>query len=415
MGQFYLHISNDKALKSQVRFRAFVLVLYTLLINPILGFGKSASAEQQDSLPKLLILDPVSLKSSLGNREMGEQLRSLLRVKKKWNVLSREQAEQKYREYSFEKYRGCHEFPCAFDAGNIVQAEYVLWTTLTRVENMGVFTFNLANIPSSKVVWSEVGEVLLKEGSEGSDALVHRWSQIFKPLDPADLQKQSVPTKGLLAILDLNEPSAYSQVIIERLATHGYASGQYDLMNQTELNDLLQALDLKPSSLEATEKNMLEMGNKLGVAHLIYSRLKMNQGTFDLQLALYDISKKRKLREWPFHSNDFQKLLKFENKFFSQVILEDGGTQASVATSGKTPIWKHLIRYVTLGAGATFLALSYNENSQGKKSYDNYLSARVPDQAASYRLETEEHDKKRNLYGTFAGVSIATSFVFWVF
>jgi len=394
-----------------------------LLTIALQCFGQKSTSESKTvpaaipDLPKLLVVNPVNLATFAVLPVLSDQLKGIFNQSGKWNVIPFDVIKNKYQEYSIDINKPCKEFTCAYDAGSIIQADYTLYSTVTRIQDVYIYNLNLIDITATKVVWTKVGEVPIKSSGNSSEALIHRFSQLTKNLEPAKIKISSVQTKGLLGILDLSTPTEYSHILFERLSTHAYTSGQYDLIGQTELNFLVEALNIKITELTPNKSNMIPLGEKLGLDFLIYSKLSKRKETFILNLALFDIQKKKLIREWPYETKTYRKLLKFEDTFFStlQKVEDDKGGLEVVTSSGSGVKWKWVFSGTFMLSSGVTAWLAYVNH----KKIDNELLIR--NQAENLK-DFIDHDTKaknaqkdRNLLAILTGGLFTISLVMLTF
>jgi hypothetical protein len=158
----------------------------------------------------------------------------------------------------------------------------------------------------------------------------------FAKLSP-DLDKNKHGSS--LAIIDLSENSLQSRAFLERVCTRIYGNQRYDLMSPTELTELLTALEINKYSVVPSLENMIGLGQKLGVANLLYSRLYRDGSSFIYRLAMYDITNKSLVLELPPQpSEDLVKLLDYEKVFFNTLFSKEkaGVNQAANISEGKS-------------------------------------------------------------------------------
>ena len=139
---------------------------------------------------------------------------------------------------------------------------------------MYTFTFNLVHVPTSQVVWSRVGEVRKRQLGTPSAAMEVALTQLARDLGPDQVRTGRREKRGLLTVLDLSAAgSTPSRIMAERVATHLYASRNYDIMGRKEMEELLAALDINKAELVPSDSGIYKLGGKMDVTHLVYSRL----------------------------------------------------------------------------------------------------------------------------------------------
>ena len=396
--------------KLNIIFLSVLWLLFTFVPGRAEAPGDSVSAA------KLLILNPVDLKTGAASETMGDELRSLFDRKEAWNTLDKKTIIKEFSHYSRDWNKPCKELTCAFDAGSLLQADYCIYSTIIDFQSYYIFTLSLLSMSATKVVWSRVGEVPIKAGDDSTRALVNRFEQLTGGLTPMKISSKAVGSKGVLGILDINEPSDYTKILFERLSTHAYTTGQYDILGQEELGFLMESLNIQASKTAADKDTMLTLGEKLGLDHLIYFQLNKVDKIFKLRMALFDIQKKKLLRDWPYKSSKFRNLLEFEDKFFSTLNKVDATPGAGGIPLSR--MWKLAARSVMILAGGTFGVMSYLSQKEADYEYRKYQDANTAqelERQPEYKDNVETAERNRNIYGALGGVMIAGSVVLWVF
>jgi hypothetical protein len=340
--------------------------------------------------------------------EWGEFLRKSFTANAGWKVIPRDTLSAKFRDYRLDPRIPCHEFQCAFDAGNILSAEFVMFGSVTSLDDIYAYTLNLVHVPTSQTVWSRVGEIRKRQLGTPAVVLEATFAQIAAELGPEQVRTGRRDKRGLLTVLDLSAAgSTPSRIMAERVATHVLASRNYDIMGRKELEELLAALDINKGAFIPTDSAIYTLGGKMDITHLVYSRLLATKGGgMQLQLALYDIAAKRKVREWPSQSTmDFRKLLEFEDKFFTSLFRSqeyDGG-----ASPPRPPAhWTWAGAGLSLLMGAAFGYLSYEANQDADKEYARFQAARSREAAESRQEKVEDKERSSIMYGVLGGISV---------
>jgi hypothetical protein len=257
------------------------------------------------------------------------------------------------------------------------------------------------DISVTKVVWSENGEILIKKGGNPGEALLHRLRQIINALKPGDIIKSTVKYKGTLGILNLSPDSDYSKTLFDRLSTHAYTSGEYDLVDEAELGFILSSFNIQPSAIVITTDSLISLGKRLGVDYLIYSLLKKEKGKFNLRLALFDIRQKELIREWPYQSSNFQKLLKFESKFFSNL------SQPDVAAGSVKPgshAWKWIAGPVLFVSAGVLGYMAWREHTSFTDKYEEW--EKEPRTKQQWENRTKLENKAKRAWLNRTGLAI---------
>lgn len=348
--------------------------------------------------------------------EWGEFLRKSFAGNLKWSVITRDTLSAKFKEYKLDPKNPCHEFQCAFDAGNILSAEFVMFGSITGVDELYAFTLNLVHVPTSQTIWSRVGEIRKRQLGTPSSAMEATLAQIAGDLGPDQVRTGRRDKRGLLTVLDLSAAgSTPSRIMAERVATHLYASRNYDIMGRKEMEELLTALGINKAAFNPADTAIYTLGGKMDITHLVYSRLLATKsGGLQLQLALYDIAARKKVREWPSQStSDFRKLLQFEEKFFRSLFQSpeyDAG--ASIGTSSR---WTWTGAALSLAAGAACGYMSYAASRDADKAYDRFRQARSRESAETLQAKVEDRDRSSLVWGILGGVGVAGAGGFLVF
>ncbi len=320
---------------------------------------------------KLLVLQPVDLKTGKVSSELGDKIRAVFKSQNRWEVISKKASEIKFGEYNKNFDTPCKELGCAFDAGNILQARYTLYSTVTVFEKYFIFSFNLVDISITKVVWSQNGEIPMKSGDNDEEALLHRLKQLVRQLNTSSLNYQALTSKGTLGILNLSPDTDYSRILFERLATHAHTSGLYDLVGKSELEYILESLNIKLSEVKPTKDVLIPLGQQLGIDFLIYSLLTREKSEFKLNLGLFDIKNQKMERMWPYKSKNFRKLLQFEDTFFSNLTKAERKSQGT--EKRKRPRnWKKWIVPALAVAGGALAYMSFHQHSEADKYHDQF-------------------------------------------
>ncbi|MEO7777200.1 MAG: hypothetical protein ABIY63_06690 [Fibrobacteria bacterium] len=387
------------------------LVLFILgFLAPICGaFSDEAKLGKDSEQRMLAVLDPIDLHSQWADRDWGDFLRKSFAANTAWKVVSHDTMAAKFRDYRLDPRIPCHEFQCAFDAGNILSAEFVLFGSVTSLDDLYAFTLNLVHVPTSQTVWSRVGEIRKKQMGPPSAPLETALSRIGMELGPDQVRTGRREKSGQLTVLDLSaSASTPARIMAERVATHLYASRNYDIMGRKEMDELLKALDINKSEFTPSDSSIYALGGKMDITHLVYSRLQSNRdGAMQLQLALYDIGAKRKMRESPSQPmRDFLKLLQFEDRFFMNTfkLPEYKGARAAYHASLQ---WSWAGVGAALAMGAAFGYLSYAASQDADREYRKFEAARSRESAEAAQSKVEDKERGALAYGVLGGVSLA--------
>lgn len=377
------------------------------------GFSQEATSAtgtaSAQSLPKLHILGPVDLNQQTVILPLARTFREIVSEIGNFQVLNLEQTKMVYQKFGLDYEKPCHEVTCAYDAGNIMQADYALFTTVSQLQDYHVYTFNLVRLSITKVVWSQVGEVMVKtEGRGVYGTIEHQFKQALLQIDPSKLSKDKKTSRGLLGILDVSTASPYSKAVLQRLTTQSLQMGTYDLIAQSEMQYLLESMKVNPQDLSPRPNAMLPVGSQLGLDYLVYSKLEEEDAkNFKLHLSLYDIKAQKLVRDWPFESSDFRKLLKFEDKFISSL----NQAEVVVTPSKQNNSSRRWIKWSVVGgvglAGAVTGFMWYDaikkQNDWAEKI--NNKEYRTKTEYETFKSKANDEEKKA---ATFRAISLAS-------
>lgn len=363
----------------------------------------------------IAVFDPINLHNQSPDPDFGDFLRTAFTQNRSWKLIPRDTVAARFLDYKMNAAAACHEFQCSFDAGNVLAAEYVLFGSITPWGDLYAYTLNITHVRSSQVVWSRVGEVLRRQLGDPAAAVAATLSQIIEELDPEDLDTRRGLRRGLLTVLDLSPAGGTpSRVMAERVATHLYASRNFDIMSRRELEELLAALDMKKTQVAPTDSGIYNLGGKMDITHLVYSRL-TSQGSaakggseFQLQLALYDISGGKKVREWPSQpTNDFRKILEFENKFFASLFKLPEYDNERDIRAGWSPAWAYGGMGLGLALSTLFGMLAYSAWQEADRDYARFQGSRSRETAVASMERVEDNDRMALVYSGLGGLSLA--------
>ncbi|MDB5102936.1 MAG: hypothetical protein JWP91_625 [Fibrobacteres bacterium] len=384
---------------------------------PSAAFSDQAKLSKDKEQRVMAIMDPIDLHTQKIDVEWGEFLRKSFSANPNWKIIPRDTLVSKFKDYKLDTRNPCHEFQCAFDAGNILSAEFVMFGSVTSMDDLYAFTLNLVHVPTSQTVWSRVGEIRKRQLGTPSSAMEATLAQIAGDLGPDQVRTGRRDKRGLLTVLDLSAAgSTPSRIMAERVATHLYASRNYDIMGKKEMEELLTALDINKGAFNPTDTGIYLLGGKMDITHLVYSRLLATKsGGLQLQLALYDIAARKKVREWPSQETmDFRKLLEFEDKFFSSLFKlpeYDGGSGA--ISSGRQWTWAGA--GLSLALGAAFGYLSYAASQDADREYERFQAARSRETAESRQTKVQDKERSSVVYGVMGGLGLAGAGGFLMF
>lgn len=318
-----------------------------------------SAASKPDSGPiRIAVLDLVDLTDNQQKPEITDLLRRTLGGSGRWSVIGRDSVAKRLGEFNITPNQPCNNPQCGFDIGNVVQAEYVVFGTVSPLAYVQAATLKMLHIPSAKIVWTKV---LQGEGASENERM-RNLDKVFATaatemgaIKP-DMDKSKHGKS--LAIIDLSENTLQSRAFFERVGTRIYGNPAFDLMSPTELTELLTALEINKYSVVPSLENMIGLGQKLGVSNLLYSRLYRDGRSYIYRLAMYDVTGKTLVLELPPQpSEDLIKLLDYEKVFFNTLFTKekDGPKPAVVKNGGKSnkALW---ISLGVLGVGGVVAA-----------------------------------------------------------
>lgn len=385
--------------------------------------GASRISDAPPSRPLLAILDPVDLSQVKPLPQAGDALRSAALEAGRFRLLPGAESEAKLQEFKWNAGRPCHEFQCAFEAGNALMAEYILFGTLTPLEGLSAYTINVLDARTGKVVESAAGHAQRDPDDPGTDPSLAHLAAFAAALDPSRFAADPKAGQGLIAVLDGNPGSSESRVVAERIGTHVHSFRTHDLMGQTELRELVDAMSIPLDSLALSDSGLIVLGARLNVACLVRSKLHQGPQGRRLELALFDIAGKRRVRSWTSSpSRDFREILRFESRFFQTLRHwpdgaegEGGGMQAGKGmTKGRTRWGRAVLGLAGLSAAGGFGAMAYASNRKADKAYRRAESVLSPE-AGAWKRRTEAEDRNTMIFGTLATLVLGASITLWSF
>jgi len=382
--------------------------------------AKPPSAQEKTAgLPSITVLDPVDLGDGRSVPRYGSFLRSQLEIAGRFEPLPGRAMADKLKEFDWNRGKSCHEFQCGFDAGNVLLSDYVVFGTVTALEGLYAFTFNILHVASGKVVRSEVGDVPRRAAEDGDEPLKARLAAFAREWDPARFRKAELFSRGLMAVVDLSPVSPESRVLSERITTHVNASRRYDLMSQSELRELLAAMNIRPGTIPTTDSGMIALGSRLNAAYLVHSKLIPETGGTRLDLALFDVAGKRRIRDWPVKpTRDFRDILNMEHRFFTTLVdrRKELAAGPEPAPAKQRSSWtKGALSAIGISAtaGLATLAVALRKDADG--AFDRAESALSKDSGEDWKRKAEENDRRAVLYGSLAALTLGASIAVWTF
>jgi hypothetical protein len=280
----------------------------------------------------MALLDLVDLTDNSQKPDFTDMLRGALIAKGAWTVLPRDTVSKRLGDFNINPRQGCKNPQCGFDIGNVVQAEYVIFGTVTPLASAEAVTLKLLHIPTARIVWTKVLEAEGATDSERLRSLERGFATTAAEAAKLKPDTEKVRRGKSLAVVDLSENSPQSRAFFERVCTRVYGNSAYDLMSPTELAELLTALEINKYSVAPSLENMIGLGQKLGVSNLLYSRLYRDGRSYVYRLAMYDVTGKALVLELPPQpSEDLIKLLDYEKVFFNTLFAKEKDAPAAAA------------------------------------------------------------------------------------
>ena len=296
----------------------------------------------------MAVLEIVDLADNQPRPEISELLRKNMRSSHKWTVLDRDSIAKRLNEFNLNPHQACNNPQCGFDIGNVVQAEYVLFGTISTLTSLHAVTLKVLHIPTAKIIWTKVLQAEGISENEKMRNLDKAFSNSVSELTLIKIDQDKSKHGNSLAVIDLSENSLQSRAFFERVCTRVYGHSNYDLMSPTELTELLTALEINKFSVVPSLENMIGLGQKLGVSNLLYSRLYRDGRSYIYRLAMYDITAKSLVLELPPQpSEDLIKLLDYEKVFFNTLFSNDKVRKNTAISSGGSKSNKAL--WISLG------------------------------------------------------------------
>lgn len=393
----------------------------------------------------ITVLNPVDLTSGLPDAASGRQLRRDFARYTNWQALPGDSAARMLREYGLDEDMPCMEFQCAFDAGNALQTEFVLFGTTASLPEMHTFNLGLVHVPTSQVVWSRTGDAPGGASAKGVRFLDEAIESAVAELNPADLNLRRLPSEGLLGVMDAGQSTPHSRVILHRALAHAYASRAYELLGPSELDELLAALDIPGGEASAATEaygspskggafgdasgipggsragrgeDMVSMGTRVGVRYLLWTKVRNEGSGYSMDLSLYDVPGRKLIRHWPSKKPaDFRSLLGIEDRFLTAL-----GNEFPLASGPPKPMpsrVKILGKGATIGlsvlGGAALGYMAWQSKLRADAAYKDFGRAQSEQEAIRARRETAASDTRARRFGILGGVSFALGVAIWSF
>jgi TolB-like protein len=282
----------------------------------VLFCHSNSGADEKETKPEglgtLAVLDLVDLSSNRTLSTLSHKLRLRLAKVKRWKVLEGKEQRKILKKYNKDPNKACNDTQCGFELGSLMQTNYVLFGSATRLKSLGILTLKLLNIQKAKVVWSKV-MISNADRIEMENTLYTVKHELA--LATVDTLKKS---ENLLAILDLSPESPESQLLFECVLTHAYNLKIYDIMSPTEVKELVSVLDIDPEALMKDVYQMGEIGKTLDVKAVLISQLDTKGINYKHSMTMYDVIEKSVVLSMPAMSQaSFRDLVLMEQNFFT--------------------------------------------------------------------------------------------------
>jgi hypothetical protein len=352
----------------------------------------------------LAVLDPVDLTTRRPDSARGEFLRRSFALRPGWKVIDPDSMRAREKEFGFSAYRGCHEFQCAFDAGNIFASEFVLFSSLTRLGGVYAYTLNLVHVPSSRILWSKVGQAGPGAIGDPRIQLEAAWTRLVGRLPPDKAPAAALGKPGQITVLDLSPARwAPAQAIAERLATHLYDARGFDIMGSREQDELIGALGIDKAAFIPTDSAVFGLGRRMGVSHLVSSRLiEDRRHALRLELGYYDIAGQRKVKvERSGYAHDPVDILRFETRFFASLFpIEKDGEDGLEGKGRSWPAWAAgAAGAAGIAAGIAGGFLAYRFDQASRRKYGQIEASRSRESALELRGEAAGLERRSRAWG----------------
>lgn len=385
-------------------------LVWTVLCLALIGSPLAASHS-------IAVIAPVDVGMQSVRPSAAHFLRKGLERNGHWKVLPADTASRRLRDLHIDPDKPCKEFQCAFDAGSALQVEYVLFGTMASLKELQAYTLALLHVPSAQVVWSRAGDIPRRDGQRADLVLESSLAWQVESLDPGGFDMRKTPSLGLMAVVDAGNGTAHARAVRERAMAHVYASRNYDLIAQEELEDLLRALDIPPPVEGTPEQEILEIGRRMDVRYVLLSRLTEARGSYRLNLVLHDLEKDKPVRKWPSRDvDDFAKLLRLEDRFFTTLGDPDLAAGPAIPTPSPARVaGKYASVAVAMATGVGLGWLAWNSKQGADGEYQRFQSAQSEAEAAAARRRVMEEDTQTRRYAMLSGICILLGVAVWSF
>jgi hypothetical protein len=364
----------------------------------------------------LLVLDPVDLSNETQKRPVGDFLRKRADDGGRWRVMDGDSARKHMKEFRLDAETPCKEFQCAFDAGSALGLEFVLFGTVAPMGELQAYTLNLLHVPTAQVVWARAGETLRREDEYPIQAQKRALDWALSDLDLSRLDLRKRSGRAPVAVFEDGSGTVQSKALHERAVAHLYAARRFDLVNPSEMDDLLKAMDVPPPQPYAPEESLLALGKKLEVRYVLSARLAQSKHDYHLKVSLHDFESPQQKRPWKARgTSDFGKVLRMEDGFFSDLADRDPLDRPLASPSRLKTAGKVLTVTLALAAGAGLGYLAYESKREADSEYDRFQASQSQQQAESSRQNVRDKDEQAGRYGIFGGLSLMLGASVWAF
>ncbi|MBI4978974.1 MAG: hypothetical protein HZC28_15960 [Spirochaetes bacterium] len=130
---------------------------------------------------------------------LGEMFRSELVQSRRFNVLDRANMDTVLKEQAFQQ-TGCTESACAVKIGKLVNVEYMMFGTLSKLGSMALLTVNVVNVESGEIAVTAKEKIKnIEQAEQPVRALVDTIAAQLKMPDRIDIsQKRDEAFSGML-------------------------------------------------------------------------------------------------------------------------------------------------------------------------------------------------------------------------
>ena len=289
-------------------------LLFLLLAGASLALGTKPRPDPGTGV--IAVLDPVDLRKEKGDPVLGSLLRQKLASRKGWQVASPDTLRKRLVDYKSQAGVNCREFQCAFDVGNILPAEFILFGSVAEVGRTQVYNFSLLHVPAARLIWYRAGEAPVDSGLNPNASLETALKQMADGLRPTVAREMRPALGQLTAVVGSSKDKSCERILSERIRTHLYGTKSYEPMGGKELEELLRALGVKKDTMLFEPASLDSLAPKLGLKSVLYFRLNPAKSPYALRLSLVDLTTGKVVRDTlSGDQEDFKSVLRFEQDF----------------------------------------------------------------------------------------------------